>query len=112
MLAVFRPICVVDTKILYGYNLVALLNQSLKPIPEKYPVKTPSLPTVSATRKPLTERIFEEDQYQQFLTSDTVACLESLNEAVCPPSYSFSKGEDYKILLSEQQIAEITETFY
>ena len=50
MLVIFRPICVVDIKILYGHNLVALLNQSLKPIPEKYPVKTPSLPTVSVPR--------------------------------------------------------------
>ena len=48
--------------------------------------------------------------------SDTVICLGCLNEADCPPGYLFSRHEDcfvfYKILLSDQQIPEVTESMH
>ena len=41
-------------------------------------------------------------------------CLESLNEADCPPGYLFSRYKDcvvhYKIILSDQRIADVTES--
>ena len=67
------------------------------------PYETGSLRTISTPKISPTKRIFQKDQYQKFLAKYTITCFESLNEAHCPPGYSFSRHEYwvvcYKILL-------------
>ena len=67
------------------------------------PYETPSLPVISAPRKSPTRNI-KEDQYQEFLASDTIKYLDSLNVAHFQPGYLFSRHKVcvvcYKISLS------------
>ncbi|XP_065684292.1 uncharacterized protein LOC136096677 [Hydra vulgaris] len=88
---------------------------NLKPVPTIYPasIATASLPVMSVPRKSPTKRIFQEDEYQKFLSNDVIEDLNSLTVADSPTGYSFSKFDDcvvfHKIIQNKLHIPQVAE---
>ena len=79
------------------------LNMSLKPIPtlnnaSLASFKNSSLSsTYTKPRKSPIKRIFQEDQFESFLSSDDIKDLTCFNESLSPPGYQFKSFHDHVI---------------
>ena len=91
---------------------------NLKPIPTIYPasIATASLPVISGPRKSPAKRIFQEDEYQKFLSKDIIKDVDSLSAADSPAGYLFSKFDDcvvfHRIIQNELHIPEVAESIH
>ena len=88
---------------------------NLKPVPTIYPatiatiyqasIAIASLPVIFGPRKSPTRRIFQEHEYQKFLSNDVVEDLNSFSADDSPAGYLFSKFGDcivfHKIIQNE-----------
>lgn len=100
------------------YRLV----KSLKPVPTIFDpnINVPSsssaayhLSPVSVPRHSPRKRVYQEDQYQEFVKDDMIKEFGDINETLSPSGYLFNKSNDYvtfyKLAYNDMAVLEITE---
>ena len=94
---------------------------SMRPVPtihsdsQKYYLRLSSQPTITATRKPPTSRVFQEDELEKFRARDKIEHFNQINESLLKDledGYSFKGADDhalfYKFELNDSGVPEIT----
>ena len=93
---------------------------NVKPVPTKFDPenvisKKAELNSVTSPncipRRTLRKRLYQEDQYESFISKDSVKDSKCLNESFSPSGYTFRKNDDhvlfYKLEENEMSIPEV-----